>query len=153
MKHLLLLTGLMICACTDPKPTPVPTTAIPAPTPEPPPPPAAPESPPAAPDATATKAIEAADLCHHWGGEEPYDKKRAAEIAAGSKRDCNEAKRVLTESRKTGLPPPVDATISVFLEGETKEKCLLVPTADDPDHDVDDEARALCERFPKTPNP
>lgn len=44
--------------------------------------------------------------CNHWGGEEPYDKARAAEIArAVAKLDCNaldaDEKRLLRRYRST----------------------------------------------------
>ncbi len=31
---------------------------------------------------------EAFESCHHWGGEEPYDEERAAQIRTGYERDC-----------------------------------------------------------------
>ncbi|MDQ6683601.1 MAG: hypothetical protein M3Z16_00600 [Pseudomonadota bacterium] len=39
--------------------------------------------------------LERREACDHWGGEEPYDKARAAEIARGVARDCRGTDRQL----------------------------------------------------------
>ncbi|MDH3228848.1 MAG: hypothetical protein OEN55_03540 [Alphaproteobacteria bacterium] len=59
---------------------------------------------------------EAFDSCHHWGGEEPYDKERAEQIRTGYERNCPAA---FAEARAalTALPDdPKVAAIIVDLE-------------------------------------
>src|SRR5215471_14536959 len=49
--------------------------------------------------ADAVEYVNAASDCAHWAGEEPYDKKRAREIASKSKQDCSKVERLKNRSR------------------------------------------------------
>lgn len=135
----LCLTALVLCsACTRQRPA------------QPPPPaPADPQK-----EQRVREAIEAAELCLHWAGEEPYSPERAAEIAQGSEESCARARQLLAEARRAGLEPSREAILAVVLEEETPERCRQVPAQDDASSLLDDEARARCERFlPSTPVP
>lgn len=46
------------------------------------------------------EAIDAIDLCLHWGGETAYDEERGKDIAEGTNRDCPEAKKKAIEAFK-----------------------------------------------------
>ncbi len=67
--------------------------------------------------ADAVEYVNAADLCNHWGGEEPYDKARAREIAINSKRDCSKAER-LKKRIETKYPEgsKVRAQVNIILK-------------------------------------
>ncbi len=66
------------------------------------------------------------ELCEHWGGEEPYDAAREADIVAGFDRDCAAALELARESYWTSPQDPVIAAIVVDLLG-------FLGATDDPD--------------------
>jgi hypothetical protein len=60
---------------------------------------------------------EAVEACEHWGGEEPYDEERAADIMAGFERDCPAALELARESYWTSPSDPVIAAMVTDLLG------------------------------------
>jgi len=60
---------------------------------------------------------EAVEACEHWGGEEPYDEERTADIMAGFERDCAAALELARESYWTSPSVPVIAALVVDLLG------------------------------------
>ncbi len=50
--------------------------------------------------ADVRRFLERRAACDHWGGEEPYDKARSAEIARGAARDCRGTDRELARLKK-----------------------------------------------------
>ena len=109
------------------------------------PPPAQPAEPPIVPGSPRVVALaEQAQACWHWSGEESEDPTRAAEIRRNVEATCGAARAQLTQVPPAEAAPGVGAALAVFLLGETPERCALLPAADLPRFDVDDEARARC---------
>lgn len=66
--------------------------------------------------AIRAKLYKAFVICEHWGGEEPYDDRRAAEIRRGFERDCITAFLRARHALKTMPDDPLVAAIAVDLE-------------------------------------
>jgi hypothetical protein len=69
----------------------------------------------------AAEYVEAVGACAHWGGEEPYDKDRAREIARKSKADC---------SRADALKKAIDARYHEGSDLRTKLNLVLKDVED-----------------------
>ena len=54
--------------------------------------------------------------CEHWGGEEPYDEQRAADIKRGFERDCLTAFLQARHALETMPDDPLVAAVAVDLE-------------------------------------
>src|SRR5215218_7988294 len=80
---------------------------------------------------------EWAQACWHWSGEDSEDPGRVAEIRRNVDAACGTAKAQLAQVRPAELEPGLDAVLSVFLLGETQERCAQVPKDDLPHFDVD----------------
>jgi hypothetical protein len=59
------------------------------------------------------RAVEAAQACMHWGGEEPFNEERAQYIAESSRRDCAKAKRQLAKHVDGIRQDPIGALMLV----------------------------------------
>ena len=71
------------------------------------------EKPPAAEiEKIRAGVLDAFEACHHWGGEEPYDEERAAQIRAGYERDCPAA---FAEARAAFAALPEDPKVAAII--------------------------------------
>lgn len=66
--------------------------------------------------AIRAKLEKAFAICEHWGGEEPYGEKRAADIKRGFERDCLTAFLQARHALKAMPDDPLVAAVAIDLE-------------------------------------